>query len=211
MRLAATQFLMSCRHCGDLALHTLLLEHEFAVKYVDAEGYAMTEPATYAVLTCELCSELSLYLKSNLHYPESELGEVAYPVVSVDTDSLPPSIAKAYNDALSVKQKSKVAFLVLGRRVLEEVARDQGVWRGNLARSIETLLSAGKLSPLLADASNLIRAFGNQAAHAGIGTFNEHHVDMADQFLHLLINYLYIAPAQLTMYKHLLDVQQDDA
>lgn len=211
MKLAANQLLKHCAHCGDLAPHTTLFEHNFAVRYVDAEGYAMSEPASYTALTCELCSELSLYLKSNLHCPDTELGEIAYPLVAVGFCHLPHSIAKAYSDALSAKRKSKVAFLFLGRRTLELITKDQGVWQGNLFHSVEALLSTGKISPLLVDASNLIRVFGNEAAHTSTSDFNEHHIDMVDQFLSLLINYLYVMPAQLTAYRHLLDVAQDDA
>src|SRR5438105_15937648 len=98
MPLAANQVLLHCPHCENLAPHSALLEHDFAVRYVDAEGYSMSEPANYTALTCELCTELSLYIKSNLHSPESEFGEIAYPAANLQS-GLPQFVAKAYHDA----------------------------------------------------------------------------------------------------------------
>lgn len=202
--------LLNCLHCVRLAPHEQLFEHEVSFRYVDAEGYAMSEPANYTAFACGLCTELTLYIKSNLHSPTSRFGEAIYPKAYEGFGCLPTAVHNAYLEATSVRRISKPAFMLLGRRALEVIAQDQGVWTGNLFSSIAALVSTGKLPPVLAEGSELIRLFGNEAAHPGSTEFNQHHVDVVDQFLGLLINYLYVIPDQIAVYKLLLNIEQSD-
>lgn len=198
---------LKCMHCGNLTAHTLLFEHEFAARYVDAEGFCMTEPATYSALTCETCTELSLYISSNIHGRENQFGELTYPGSSSPFDGLPKAVASALREAEKVRQVSKAAFVLMGRRALEEIAKDQGVWRHNLAASISVLAEIRHLPPALADAATLIRLFGNESAHGSAAEFNEHHIEMIDHFLNVLVGHLYWLPRSLATFVAILDVE----
>lgn len=198
-----------CPRCGGIAEQQPVFRLEFAYRYVDADGFAMTEPATYHGFACEGCTDLSIYIHSNLHSPASNYGELVYPRAR-ETGELPQAVALAYGELQKVRHVSRLAFFLLGRRVLEEIAKNQGCTVGNLAAALNQLSTDGKLPTFLSEASNMIRIFGNAAAHDSTLEFNEHHIDMVDQFLDLLIDHLYLAPASLQIYKHLLESSEPD-
>jgi len=166
----------------------------------------MSEPAYYTGFSCVSCTDLSIYLKSPFHNPTSEYGNLIFPERPEDYEGLPKAIAEAYWEAMRVKRVSRPAFALMGRRLLEEVARDQGCSATNLAAALGKLSESGRLPPLLAKASTMIRVFGNVAAHDSSMALNEHHVAMIDEFLRLIIEYVYVAPSSLHTFEHLLEI-----
>ena len=198
--------LLVCIHCGNITAQEPLFTLDFAHRYVDVEGYSMTEPATYHGFACECCTDLSIYMHSNLHSPASDYGDLVYPRGSEKYLGVPKAVANAYEEAQKVRRVSKLAFSLMGRRVLEEIAKDQGCTVNNLAAALNQLSTGCKLPIFLSEASTMIRMFGNAAAHDSALEFNEHHVDMINEFLDLLIYHLYVAPASLQAYKYLLNV-----
>jgi Domain of unknown function (DUF4145) len=200
-----------CGHCGSVVEHTVLFTHDFACRYVDAEGYAMSEPATYSGFGCTACSDISIYIHSALHNPTSTLGSPVFPERSEEFESLPRSVAEAYREAMKLKRISRPAFVLLGRRAVEIIAKDQGATAKSLDASLAQLVAAGRLPPLLAKASTMIRVFGNAAAHMDDAALNEHHVDMVDEFLRLIIQYLYVAPSSLRTFSYLLELEDDES
>ena len=198
--------MLRCCHCGNYTVHEQVFAHEFSYRYADAEGCSMSEPAYYTGFSCVSCTDLSIYLKSPFHNPTSEYGNLIFPERPEDYEGLPKAIAEAYWEAMRVKRVSRPAFALMGRRLLEEVARDQGCSATNLAAALGKLSESGRLPPLLAKASTMIRVFGNVAAHDSSMALNEHHVAMIDEFLRLIIEYVYVAPSSLHTFEHLLEI-----
>lgn len=204
-------FLLICRHCGNATAHTLLCSAESDFRYCDSEGFFSHEPATYSFFRCSGCTEITVYIWSNLHSPQSDFGEPIYPPHVEEEPGIPDVVRVAYREADRVKRHSNSAYAVLARKVLEVIATDRGVTEKNLARSLTVLAERGEIPPLLAEAATLIRLFGNAGAHSSQEKINGIHVQMIEKFLEALVQYLYIAPAALDEFKILLDIDANDA
>jgi len=98
----------------------------------------------------------------------------------------------------------------MARKVLEIIAKERGVADRNLSHALSALVAKGEIPPFLAEAVTLIRTFGNAGAHPTGEEVNGLHVEMIEQFLAILVQYLYVAPAALYQFKCLLDIGNDD-
>lgn len=203
-------FLICCR-CGLATIHLLLCSEESDYRYFDADGFYAHEPATYNVFRCDGCTQITMYIWSALHSPGSEFGERTYPEVVAQDPGIPCDIASAYRAAERVKRHSNDAYAIMARKVLELIARDQGVRVRSLSKAMSILAGTGVIPPLLAEAATLIRTFGNTAAHSSEPTLNALHVSLIEKFLHVLIEYVYVAPAALHEFKVLLDIDSNEA
>jgi len=206
--MSETSSLLYCYRCEENTNHQFVFSHDFAFRYLDAEGFVMWEPAVYSGLSCTTCTDLAIYIHSSLHVvgADSKYGELVYPKNREIYEGLPRRVAQAYKEALKVKRVSKIAFSLMGRRVVEEIAKDQGCSVSNLAEALNQLALTGKLSPWLSEAADVVRKIGNAAAHDGFAEFNEHHVDLIDELLYELVDNLYRGPSFLHTYRNMLEI-----
>jgi len=207
MSSASTQTFLVCSRCDIATIHTLLCITDSDYEYFDADGYKGIEPATYRVFRCDGCTRVSVYIWSAFHDPQSQFGEQDYPADSVDVPGAPTNVRIAYKQAAQVKSHSKVAYLVLARRVLDAIVKDRCPKERNLSRALKSLAAKDDIPPMLAEAANHIRLFGNMAAHESDRSFNEIHVQMIEKFLDVLVEYLYITPNAFHEFKALLDLE----
>lgn len=203
----STQTFLACGRCHIATVHTLLCTTDSDYEYFDADGYKGVEPATYHVFRCDGCTRFSLYIWSAFHSPQSRFGEQDYPVDSVDVPGAPTSVRVAYKQAARVKSHSKVAYVVLARRVLDAIVNDRCPEARNLSLGLNALAAKCEIPPMLSEAANHIRLFGNMAAHDADSHFNDIHVQMIEKFLALLVEHLYITPSALQEFKILLDLE----
>ena len=206
---AKRQTFLVCVRCGGATVHTLLASEESDYRLCDVEGYFGHEPATYHLFRCDGCTCISLYIWSAFHSPHSEFGEREHPVRFADQAELPAAVRLAYREADRVKNHSNAAYAVLARKVLEVIAKERGISDRNLSRALSMLAEKGAIPPILAEAATLIRIFGNAGAHPGGEEINGWHVEMIDQFLELLVQYLYVAPAALHQFKCFLGINSN--
>lgn len=199
-----------CRRCGSATVHTVVCSEESDFRHCDIEGFFHHEPATYSVFRCDGCTEISVYIWSAFHNPESEFGQLIYPPRIGEEPEIPDLVRKAYQEAEAVRWHSNSAYAVLARKVLEIIAKDRGVTEHNLSRSLSVLAERGEIPPLLAKATTLIRTFGNAGAHSSENNITGIHVEMIEQFLEVLMQHIYIAPAALRLFKTLLETEDND-
>lgn len=214
MSAALLQTFLVCRRCDVATVHTLLCATDSDLEHSDAEGYKHSEPATYRFFRCNGCTRVSVYIWSAFHSPQSEFGEQDYPCDFADVRGAPSAVRNAYQQAERVKLHSKVAYVILARKVLEAIIEDRCPAERNLSGALAILAARGEIPPLLAEAARHIRRFGNMAAHEAEVNFNEIHVQMIEKFLTALVDHLYTAPSALQEFKILLDLngkEQADA
>ena len=158
---------------------------------------------TYIVSRCETCSRILVY-SGVLEFEDSwetKYGDLVYPQPSSFSDSVPKRIRSVYQEALRVKNHSPLAFVILARRILEEICSDKGVYKGNLADSLDQLAAQDIIPKTLAEASSLIRLVGNVGAHRSDTRINALHVFPIDDFLKAIVEYVYVAPAKIAEFK----------
>jgi Domain of unknown function (DUF4145) len=198
-----------CTRCTQATIHSLLNFEESDFKSCSADGFVSHEPATYHFFRCDGCTQISVYIWSALHSPYSEFGELIYPRRFIDGITLPDSVKVAYVEAEKIRPHSVTAYAVLSRKVLEVIANERGINERNLSRALEVLAATNQIPPVLAEAATLIRVFGNVGAHSGGGELNGLHAEMIGQFLELIVQYVYEAPAALHNFKCLLGLDDD--
>src|SRR5207244_1118645 len=120
--------------------------------------------------------------------------------------SVPKNICRIYDRALKVRSKPN-SFAVQIRRALEAICIDRGEPGKNLHDDLENLSKAGVFPPIVAEIAHELRNIGNTGAHVKTHDVEDTQVQALDDFFHLVVNYVYEAPARLESYRKLLRPQ----
>jgi len=194
-----------CPHCGNTSVQVLLLEQPFMERFYGLDtGEESAHPAVYRVVRCETCQEVLVYSYiADLHsgMEEDTFGSLVFPKQTAFTRVVPERVRQIYLEAVKVKSISQIAFVILARRVLEEISHERGVKTPNLGKALEELASRGELPPVLAEATSLVRLIGNAGAHASEAKITLPQVWAIDDFLKAVIEYLYVAPSKIADFK----------
>lgn len=183
------KILKHCIHCGNNVQQDIL--YEYSNKYY--------------VATCSTCGELALY-QSYIYPPsESALYDLEkYAVVwpnshKLNKEIIPEVICNLYEKAFRIKKISFEGFVVLIRSALEAICFEQGVAKKSLNEGLKELAKTKKLPPLMSEIAAIIRIVGNSGAHYGMPNteITAAQVQAVDDFFHVIIEYLYIAPQKL--------------
>lgn len=199
---------LACGRCQLVTAHSLLHSEESNVEYRDADGIVDYEGGTYSLFRCDGCGQVALFLWSPFHSPGSEFGERVYPTAERKffAADVPAVVREAYEEAVRVKDHSIIAYVVMVRRALEIIARDQGISESNLARSLAVLGNRQGVPKFISEAATLVRKFGNLAAHSEAAELDYMCVLMLSNFLEFTIDVLYTYPAVLREYKEILNI-----
>jgi len=203
------KYILYCPHCGNTTVQTRLLAQPFMEKYYGmTDGDLSLMEATYSVAKCETCSEVLVYSFTD-EAPEdiwdTPLGTLLFPEFPGEMNGVPDTVRNVYVEAVRVQNISPIAFVVLARRLLEEICLDKNAHKRNLADSLKELVSRGELPPVLADASDLIRFIGNAGAHASKTKITVPQTWAVSDFLKVIIEYLYVAPHKINQFKSSLE------
>jgi hypothetical protein len=126
---------------------------------------------------CEMPVILLSSSKSPMYYSDgratlkdsTEKKNIIYPLSSGRTPAAPEvesKFAEDYNEACLVLSFSPKASAALSRRCLQNIIRmKEGIKERNLKTEIDTLITTGKLPSYISDNLEIIRGFGNIAAH----------------------------------------------
>lgn len=172
--------------------------------YGVTDGSLSLMHATYNVAKCETCSEVLVYSSTDEAPEETEntfYGNLLYPIFPGEMKGVPETVRQIYEETVRVKSISPIAFVVLARRLLEEICLDKNTKKKNLAENLKELVSRGELPPVLADASDLIRFIGNAGAHASKTKITVPQTWAVSDFLKVIIEYLYVAPHKINDFK----------
>lgn len=132
-------------------------------------------------------------------------------------DDVPNSIADAASEAYACYSiRSYRAAILLARSVIEAVAKDKGITKGNLASKIKGLEEQRIVSPLTAETAHEIRFIGNDMAHGDfVQTVTEEECDAVLNFMTALLEQIYQIEAKLSRFRSLrlkpIHPEQDDS
>ncbi|MGA2507091.1 MAG: DUF4145 domain-containing protein [Chitinispirillaceae bacterium] len=193
-----------CPHCGNTTGQTLLITQTYLAKfYGTSDGSESTHEMIYNVVRCETCKEILVYNLFPENYDPTEpiYGHIVYPAQEISSDKVPGRVGKIYEEAMKVKNISPIAFVILARRVLEEICLDKKVEERNLSQALKTLIKNGDIPKPLGEATELIRIVGNAGAHATDKKITPPQVWAIDDFIKVIIEYLYLAPSKIAEFK----------
>ncbi len=204
-----------CPHCGNTTVQTFLLNQPYMEKYYGlTDGSLSVMHATYSVVKCETCSEVLVYSYTDEAPEDSQdtpYGRLMYPRFPGEMKGVPDTVRQIYEETARVQNISPIAFVVLARRLLEEICLDKNAQKRNLADSLKELVLRGELPPVLADASDLIRFIGNAGAHASKTKITVPQTWAVRDFIKVIIEYLYVAPHKISDFKSRLGAWNNSA
>ena len=193
-----------CPHCGNTSVQTrLLVQNYIETFYTVPDGEKSQEPSSYTVARCETCRELLVYTEHARYadFHDTDFGDLQFPKQSAFTDSVPESVRKIYKEAVLVRNISPTAFVILARRVLEEICAEQGVAERNLSSALARLAEDNVIPTTLSQATTLIRVVGNAGAHASGREITAPQVWAIDDFIKAIIEYIYVAPNKIEEFR----------
>src|SRR5260370_2055867 len=129
------------------------------------------------------------------------MTNILYPMSKTPLTNLPEVIEKKYAEALKVSTISPSSCAVLVRKTLEAICRHEHASGRVLADKLKNLADSGRIPQTLANVALHLKQLGNLGAH-----FDEEEVTVKDvpvilDFVELLLEYLYVAPAKIEAVK----------
>ena len=203
--------IIKCFHCGNETIMKKVGEYSWGsrdLKYSDFDFFYQ-----YEMFACPICHKVTLretYGDETMieGYENPVYGNeknILYPLNSIDSASVPEKIKNAYEAALKTKGVDKYIGLMVLRRTLELILKDQGATKWGLKGKIEEIAAQGKLPDTLKEASALAKLLGDTAAHDKEIEVDNYDVEAIAEFLGFIIEYLYVVPDKINMYKKHLD------
>lgn len=206
-----SQRLHTCYHCGNTGLMNVehVYTHEEGGPIFDEFDQVIDcverEENKWYLLSCPVCGKATLFNEYTLEGAYCTEQNQLYPAVAIDADSVPKQIRDGFEAALKVKNLD-AALCVLGlRRTLEAICKDKNAIGKSLDEMIKDLVDRKILPDMLTDACYIIRKLGNASAHADNLVFYQYEVEQSIQFIHAILQYLYVLPDDITRMKVRID------
>ncbi|WHP18822.1 DUF4145 domain-containing protein [Cellulomonas sp. ES6] len=199
-----------CWNCATDAHQTLLLD---PVTERTSSRSPQRNYAWFGVFQCDQCGFVSIGMSSYGHgsvnlahhararmdIPDAMLQWLPEHVLGRRFDDVPEWIADAASEAYACYSiRSYRAAILLARSVVEAVAKDKGIAKGQLADKIDALADAGHIRALIQASAHEIRHLGNEMAHGDFvePTTAEDAEDVLD-FMSVVLAEVYQLPAQV--------------
>ena len=204
------QTVETCYFCGNTTLMNIVGVHKFKDKMLDyddesGQSYIMLEEeTTWRMNDCPVCKNVTLTKEYSNSDMEKAWGRgnsekvVLFPTATFSFEGIPDGIKNAFEAALKVRNLDNSICLVALRRTLESICEDKGATGKNLYLKIKDLSDKSILPPILNDISDVLREFGNEAAHATTVKHSKTEVELMVEFTEAIINYVYVLPIKLS-------------
>ncbi|MGW9383469.1 DUF4145 domain-containing protein [Streptomyces globisporus] len=160
-------------------------------------------PTLFQLASCQRCGEALLALEED--YGNGWDGEpvTVWPQPrQVLSPFIPEALRNQHTEThkcLSVK--AYIATVVMNRRTLEGICKDQGAQGRNLMRMLEELAASGIIEGRLLEWSQELRILGNEGAHFTETTVTADDAIDAIAFTEALMDYIYVYSAQFANFK----------
>ena len=196
------EFVRECPHCGNVTSQKPIVEKiTQTFKVFDKDGEEVDEFEEYYILTkCITCDKISLFNGWELDDSFSNYA-VLYPKDLKIGNEVPEAIRLSYSEAKKVKKVSSIAFLVLVRRALEFLCKEQKAGGRNLKAQLDDLAKKGIIPKTLSDMSDVLRILGNIGAHASEIKIEKEEIELVDEFFAAILEYVYVAPSKIKKLK----------
>lgn len=194
-----------CRHCGNRTAQKLIATSTDTIP-LDNNDYYGEEILTYYynyVFVCKTCNGINL---KGVYSESIDLFDRKIPFESIDylfpttknfDEDIPPGLNIVIKEANKVKNISSIAYIILIRKTLEELCKDRGINGDKLKNQLKELVEKEQLPNVFTNATEKLRLLGNLGAHETNITISTNEINIIDEFIISLIEYIYIMPAKL--------------
>ena len=207
-----------CLHCGKLTMLRIRTEYVYSINEEDYKGTNDINRIKWTLLQCPECLAPTL-IQADLVTKREYYGDTwkttteairsLYPFERQLPESLPESIGKLYVEAIKVKLLSPSSCAVLVRRTLEAVCQHENATGKTLAQRLKSLADTGKIPQTLVDVALHLKQLGNLGAHFDVNDdVTVEDVSIILDFVELILDYLYVAPAKIQAVKYRLNNPQ---
>lgn len=189
------EFIAKCQHCGNETTQIIL--HQEIKEDVGFDSNRNPHPYLdfYCFTVCNTCKSFSFFsIIDNNDGNEFSL----YPMEQSIHSSIPASVSKVYIQALKIRKISPVAFLMLIRKSLEIICKDQNAEGKNLHQKIEFLYKQNKIPILILEVANKTKFIGNCSAHESDFECTEEDAETINDLFQAIIEYIYVIPYKLS-------------
>lgn len=206
-----------CRHCGNKTSHALVYTHSVDVPLgIYDENYdEITSPDYFFLFECKTCHGISLknvFSEQLDPDPTAEIPfesvEYLYPSVKTFEEEVPAGLRLVMSEASKVKLISAMAYLILVRKILEELCKERGIKEKNLQENLKKLVENEKLPDIFVKSSDKLRLLGNIGAHESKIEINKEDIKLVEEFLFALVEYIYVMPFKLDKLNEAFDKQK---
>ncbi len=202
---------MSCDHCGSRATFIIRAEYtDFADAPPSGPEKAFTK---WYIMQCQEClrptfaqsfTVVDSTLKKFIWGPKTD---ILYPAGKTPLTDLPEVVEKKYAEALKVSTISPSSCAVLVRKTLEAICRFENASGRVLADKLRYLADTERIPRTLADVALHLKQLGNLGAHFDEDEVTKEDVPIILDFVELLLEYLYVAPARIETVRKRLNKQ----
>jgi hypothetical protein len=173
----------------------------------DWDGFRNGEPvepsAEYTLVSCSECGDASLELRED--YGDgfgADQPIFAYPATRRLSFDVPRPLRREFGEAqkcLSVKAYG--ATVVMVRRILEGVCKENGVKEGPLFDSLKKLEQQGLIDGTLSEWATALRILGNEGAHYTGKQVPRDDAEDSLAFAEALLDHIYVLRKRFTEFK----------
>jgi len=196
-----------CRNCGNRTSHLLIHFHSVDIPFKTGGADAMHPGEIilsdyYILFECKTCRGMSLknVFEADMDYGEDiQYDRIKYlypPAKDLDKD-IPDGINLIIEEANKVKQISSLAYVILIRKVLEEVCKERGIREKNLEKKLEKLVESESLPTIFIEATSKLRLLGNIGAHASKIDITGDDATLIEEFILALVEHIYVLPSKV--------------
>lgn len=198
-----------CDHCGNITY-----------KFIGGRSTVFVtdhKAIEYRLYRCEICTESILIKavmelsknygvrdgKNSRTIDDEEVEQLWPPMLSLNSEA-PERVRKIYDEARRVKSQSPSSFVVQIGRALEAVTNDKNAEGRTLYDRLNWLIANEELPQIFGEMGHINRILRNWGAHDAGFDVTKEDVEIVDEFLKAIIEYLYVAPAKVDRIQALL-------
>jgi len=199
-----TEKIFRCGHCGNRTSHLIICTHsiEIPLGIYSPDNEEITADDYYFLFECKTCKNVSLKNVfseelDGFDDPDFDRIHYLYPSSRIIKEEIPDGLNIMVEEAKKVKAVSVFAYIFLVRKVLEELCIDKGIKGKNLKEMLNKLVIQEKLPEIIIKAVDKLRLLGNIGAHQSKLNINKVDIELVEEFMLTLIEYVYVLPTKL--------------
>ena len=185
------KIVLICAHCEQPS-HQII--HGQTTEPVQDPTDPWSGARTYTLIQCEECHLVSLLADEEFAFdPPYSVREFAYPAARTLSLEVPLDLRREFEEAQTcLKARAYTASVVMVRRTLEGICKDNGINRKNLAEMLRKLRDDGLVDATLAEWADSLRSLGNEGAHFTGKQVGQQDATDALAFAEALLDHIYV-------------------